>query len=109
MNGLRPQSSVSLSHTEFLERQSILQSTRPPANRADGGGWRTTGCTARHDCTSSYRVPYLASLAQKLHALSRTGTMTWCTFDNTALGEATMNALNLQRMSQARQGVVRTA
>jgi uncharacterized protein YecE (DUF72 family) len=46
---------------------------------------------------SSYSLPYLASLAQKLHAHSRAATTAWCTFDNTALGEATLNGLSLQR------------
>jgi uncharacterized protein YecE (DUF72 family) len=33
-----------------------------------------------------------------LHGLARGGTTAWCIFDNTALGAATANALDVRRM-----------
>ncbi len=44
---------------------------------------------------SAYDRPYLDRLAAKLRAHARTGTTTFCIFDNTALGAATLNALDV--------------
>ena len=79
------------------------------ASAAEGGGWSALAYYRLHGWPrlyySSYSLPYITSLAQKLHAHSRVGTETWCTFDNTALGEATLNALDLQRVYRASQYV----
>jgi len=40
--------------------------------------------------------PYLDRLAVKLRAHARSGTATYCIFDNTALGKATLNALDVR-------------
>lgn len=73
------------------------------ASACEPGGWRGLAYYRLHGSPrlyfSSYSLPYIISLRQKLHALSLAGAMTWCTFDNTALGEATLNALSLQRLS----------
>jgi uncharacterized protein YecE (DUF72 family) len=67
------------------------------------GGWqglvyyRLHGSPRRY--FSSYSLPCIASLALQMHSRSRGGASTWCTFDNTGLGEATLNALELQRLA----------
>jgi uncharacterized protein YecE (DUF72 family) len=80
------------------------------ASACEPGGWTGLAYYRLHGSPrlyfSSYSLPYITSLAQKLNAHSNAGTVTWCTFDNTALGEATLNALSLQRLSCAGQGVV---
>ena len=45
---------------------------------------------------STYDGAYLDRLACKLRAHARAGTTAFCIFDNTALGEATLNALDMQ-------------
>lgn len=79
------------------------------ASACEPGGWSGLAYYRLHGSPrlyfSSYSMPYIASLAQKLHAHSRAGTTAWCTFDNTALGEATLNALSLQRFLGARHGI----
>jgi len=44
---------------------------------------------------SAYDKPYLDRLAAKLRAHARAGTTTFCIFDNTVLGAATLNALDV--------------
>lgn len=51
---------------------------------------------------SSYELPWLEDLAQKIQTCAA-DTPIWCIFDNTASGAATANALELQRMTLARQ------
>jgi uncharacterized protein YecE (DUF72 family) len=46
---------------------------------------------------SPYGPAYLETLAAKLRAHADSGKTTYCIFDNTALGEATLNALDLLR------------
>jgi len=80
------------------------------ASAYEPGGWRGLAYYRLHGWPrlyfSSYTLPYIASLAQKLRAHSHAGATTWCTFDNTALGEATLNALDLQRLSHGGQDAV---
>jgi uncharacterized protein YecE (DUF72 family) len=47
---------------------------------------------------STYTPAYLAALAQRLQKEHASGRQTWCIFDNTALGAATQNALELQTL-----------
>ncbi|MGV3485672.1 MAG: DUF72 domain-containing protein [Planctomycetaceae bacterium] len=47
---------------------------------------------------SSYDTAYLASIAEQLIAQVELGRDAWCIFDNTAVGAATINALQLQRL-----------
>lgn len=44
---------------------------------------------------SNYEPAYLDALASRLDALARSGVPIWCIFDNTALGAASANALDL--------------
>jgi uncharacterized protein YecE (DUF72 family) len=48
---------------------------------------------------SSYDSDFLDRLAIRMGGASPAGTPTWCIFDNTALGAATSNALNLMDVS----------
>lgn len=44
----------------------------------------------------AYDTPFIEALAETLRALVRSGRDVWCIFDNTALGAATFNALELR-------------
>jgi uncharacterized protein YecE (DUF72 family) len=80
----------------------------PVPAAAQPGGWpglvyyRLHGSPEMY--TSAYSTSYLEKLAQQLHLLTQAAVPTWCIFDNTALGAATANALDLHaRLSQAGQ------
>jgi uncharacterized protein YecE (DUF72 family) len=80
----------------------------PVPKAAQPGGWpglvyyRLHGSPEMY--TSAYSTSYLEKLAQQLHLLTQAAVPTWCIFDNTALGAATANALDLHaRLSQAGQ------
>jgi uncharacterized protein YecE (DUF72 family) len=47
---------------------------------------------------SSYEMPLLQSLAQRLQLAQAQGAEAWCIFDNTASGAATANALDLLQL-----------
>lgn len=49
---------------------------------------------------SSYRPPFLARVAREIQAASEPAT--WCIFDNTTFGFATLNALELQSLLDGR-------
>jgi uncharacterized protein YecE (DUF72 family) len=63
------------------------------------GGWRKLAYYRLHGSPrmyySSYEANYLNTLASRLEALHRRRISTWCIFDNTTLGAATSNALDL--------------
>jgi uncharacterized protein YecE (DUF72 family) len=49
---------------------------------------------------SAYEPEYLAALAARIDGLRGRGVPVWCIFDNTTLGAATANALDLlQRLN----------
>jgi uncharacterized protein YecE (DUF72 family) len=50
---------------------------------------------------SDYDAAYLERLSAVLRGLTRGGATAWCIFDNTALGAATGNALDVRRMLDA--------
>jgi uncharacterized protein YecE (DUF72 family) len=66
---------------------------------ASPGGWPDPIYYRLHGSPQLYRSAYdesyLNTLAQRLTEHARSATV-WCIFDNTALGEATLNALQLQ-------------
>jgi uncharacterized protein YecE (DUF72 family) len=74
-----------------------------PASTCKPGGWTGLAYYRLHGWPqmyfSSYSPAYIASLAKTLRAHALGGAMTWCTFDNTARGEAALNALELHRVS----------
>jgi uncharacterized protein YecE (DUF72 family) len=73
----------------------------PPLAPAGGepGGWPGTVYYRLHGSPrvyySDYDAAYLDALAARLAALARAEAPVWCIFDNTALGAATLNALDL--------------
>ena len=87
---------------EILVKYGIARVAADP-KRADGGDspggepsvvyYRLHGSPETY--VSAYSRIYIASLASQLEAHSRRGASTWCIFDNTARGAATLNALEL--------------
>ncbi len=76
------------------------------AAAASPGGWDGLAYYRMH---GSPRIYYSDYEKDRLHALTRdllrhakTGQAVWCVFDNTALGHATQNALDLTAMLDAR-------
>lgn len=73
----------------------------PPrvAGGDEPGGWRGLAYFRLHGSPrmyySSYEDDFLDTLAGKLRELRRRRIPTWCIFDNTTLGAATSNALDL--------------
>lgn len=85
----------------LLERFEIARVGADPAvvpNAADPGGWRGLAYRRLHGSPVMYDSPYPA---EALEALARTMIAeiqrgpTWCIFDNTRLGAATVDALKL--------------
>lgn len=74
---------------------------RHPAGLAPGG-WPGLRYLRLHGTPQVYYSPYgaatLGSVATQLQAAHAAGAVVWCIFDNTALGHATHNALDLQAM-----------
>ena len=72
---------------------------RPAA--AEPGGWPGVVYYRLHGSPrmyySSYSPEFLRSLAERLTMYARPENPVWCIFDNTALGAATSNALELLR------------
>jgi uncharacterized protein YecE (DUF72 family) len=68
---------------------------------AEPGGWTGLVYIRLHGSPKMYRSAYppeaLDRTAQRLRAALDEGQTCWCIFDNTALGEATANALDLFR------------
>lgn len=68
---------------------------------AEPGGWAGVVYIRLHGSPQIYRSAYtpeaLDAIAQKLRAAREKGKTCWCIFENTALGEATGNALDLLR------------
>jgi uncharacterized protein YecE (DUF72 family) len=64
------------------------------------GGWPAIAYVRLHGSPrvyySTYSDDYLDALAERLQQLATTADEVWCIFDNTALGAATRNALDLQ-------------
>jgi uncharacterized protein YecE (DUF72 family) len=72
---------------------------RVPA-AAEPGGWRGLAYYRLHGSPrtyySSYTDAYLDDVASRIREDVEAGRDAWCIFDNTAAGEATQNALDLQ-------------
>lgn len=68
---------------------------------AEPGGWTGLTYIRLHGSPEMYRSAYppeaLDAVARRLRAALEEGQAPWCIFDNTALGEATGNALDLLR------------
>jgi uncharacterized protein YecE (DUF72 family) len=87
---------------QLLNDFEVARVAADPPRVAGGnepGGWRGLAYFRLHGSPrmyySSYEDGFLDSLAGKLAALRRARIPTWCIFDNTTLGAATTNALDL--------------
>jgi uncharacterized protein YecE (DUF72 family) len=96
---------------KLLVSAQIARVAADPARAiGDGepGGWGGTTYFRLHGSPvmyrSSYEPEYLGALAKKLKARQTPGSTVWCIFDNTMLGAATANALDLAaRLARARK------
>jgi uncharacterized protein YecE (DUF72 family) len=89
----------------LLRRMRVARVAADPPRAPGGdepGGWPGVTYHRLHGSPrvyySDYDAAYLERLAAVLHGLARGGTTAWCIFDNTALGAATANALDVRRM-----------
>ena len=88
----------------LLQRHRVARVAADPAivpAAALPGGWDGLAYYRLHGSPrkyySDYSAEYLAMIAADLRARATTGLSRWCVFDNTTLGAATGNALDLQR------------
>ena len=93
----------------LLHGAQIARVQAHPALHAAGeapGGWPGLLYLRLHGAPKMYYSPYgasaLQSAAAQLQAAHAQGTQAWCIFDNTALGHATRNALELQALLSPR-------
>ena len=95
----------------LLRELEIARVAADPAcvpEAAEPGGWRGVSYYRLHGSPriyySAYSEDYLAALAEKIRADAGEGRSVWCIFDNTTLGAATGNALDLEgRLAQNRR------
>jgi uncharacterized protein YecE (DUF72 family) len=84
--------------TRFKIARVAADPARVPA-AAEPGGWRGFAYLRLHGSPkvyySAYPDPFLAAVAARLRQEIAAQRPTWCIFDNTALGAATRNALDL--------------
>lgn len=95
---------------KLLVRYKIARVAADPAKvpaAALPGGWREMAYYRLHGSPrtyySSYSAEYLSELAATLALQIRPKTSVWCIFDNTALGAAAANALELQKALAAQK------
>ncbi len=88
----------------LLQELGVARVAADPARvpeAAEPGGWRRLSYHRLHGSPriyySSYPEEYLDALAARLRAEVEEGRSVWCIFDNTTLGAATRNALDLRR------------
>jgi uncharacterized protein YecE (DUF72 family) len=86
----------------LLQELEIARVAADPAcvpDAAEPGGWRGVSYYRLHGSPriyySAYSEEYLAALAERIRAVTGDGRTVWCIFDNTTLGAATGNALDL--------------
>lgn len=89
----------------ILDRYHIARVAADPPRVPEGerpGGWPGLVYYRMHGSPrtyySSYDARQLGELAAGIRQFASDGVPVWCIFDNTALGEATPNALELQRL-----------
>lgn len=86
----------------LLVRHRVARVAADPARvpaAAEPAGWDGLAYYRLHGSPkvyySAYDDAYVDALVARLEAHARAGTPTWCIFDNTALGEATRQALDV--------------
>jgi len=89
----------------LLRAQRVARVLADPVRHEPGrapGGWPQRVYLRLHGAPrvyySSYELPLLQSLAQRLRLAQAEGAEAWCIFDNTASGAATANALDLLQL-----------
>ena len=87
---------------DLLKDHEVARVAADPARvpeAAEPGGWRGLTYYRLHGSPDMYRSAYseeyLAALAPRLREEAAAGREVWCIFDNTTLGAATRNALDL--------------
>jgi uncharacterized protein YecE (DUF72 family) len=87
---------------ELLRQREVARVAADPARvpeAGEPGGWRGMSYYRLHGSPrtyySAYSEEYLAALAVRLREDAAGGRRAWCIFDNTTLGAATRNALDL--------------
>ena len=87
---------------ELLQTFHIARVAADPPRLPDGSaprGWRGLAYYRLHGSPrvyfSSYSDAYLDALSISIAAVARAGSPVWCIFDNTGLGAATLNAIDL--------------
>jgi uncharacterized protein YecE (DUF72 family) len=87
---------------DLLENLGVARVAADPARvpaAAEPGGWPGLAYYRLHGSPriyySAYPEEYLTALAAKLREDAKAGRPVWCIFDNTTLGAATSNALDL--------------
>ena len=95
---------------DLLSDYEVARVAADPARvpeAAEPGGWRGLIYYRLHGSPDMYRSAYsdayLITLASRLGEESGAGRAAWCIFDNTTLGAATRNALDLRRTSRNRE------
>ena len=88
---------------DLLQELGVARVAADPARvpeAAEPGGWRGSSYYRLHGSPkmyySAYSEEYLDALAARLRADAAAGRSVWCIFDNTTLGAATRNALDLR-------------
>jgi uncharacterized protein YecE (DUF72 family) len=87
----------------LLQKLEIARVAADPAcvpDAAEPGGWRGVSYYRLHGSPriyySAYSEEYLAALAERIRVDAGAGRTVWCIFDNTTLGAAAGNALDLE-------------
>jgi len=88
---------------DLLGEMGVARVAADPAcvpDAAEPGGWRGLRYYRLHGSPriyySAYEEEYVAGLASRLEEEAAEGRAVWCIFDNTTLGAATRNALDLR-------------
>jgi uncharacterized protein YecE (DUF72 family) len=88
---------------DLLQELGVARVAADPARvpeAAEPGGWPGLSYYRLHGSPriyySEYPEEYIAALASRLQADATAGRTVWCIFDNTTLGAATRNALDLR-------------
>jgi uncharacterized protein YecE (DUF72 family) len=100
----------------LLRAARVARVAADPPRASDGdapGGWPEVEYFRLHGSPrvyySTYDAAYLEALEARVRSGVRAGRAVWCVFDNTALGAATANALDLAAMLRDAAGAVRAA
>jgi uncharacterized protein YecE (DUF72 family) len=98
---------------DLLREMKVARVAADPScvpDAAEPGGWRGLSYYRLHGSPrvyySAYSEEYLAALASRIQEDAAEGRTVWCIFDNTTLGAATRNALDLRsRLTAGHSGL----